>query len=638
MKLHQHIFSKENSALAVFLILLLFRGGYFYYESSIFLLMACFLMPAQFYIEPTKLKYKYKGQLILPFLYFLTYLFSPLFYSGMMQYYGLLKAFAPFILVWALVHFYSPWELFEQFFKAYVIMLLISFLWQGLQMGLNTWESGQQLLASVSFPVMIKGRFTGFLQYANVNAILSLLAGFYAIYRWNSGLAAMICGFSLGLSGSRTSWVLAVFLLIAGVVLGIAEKKMGRWKWQTRAGMCKAAFGNWLFVLATVLGAILLENVLGENRLQTGLGASELQTRLLYYKDGISMILNRPWGYGHYGYYLVQRQFQTGSTYLVKYIHNFLLQFLLDGGILSTGVIVWLISRSLWLLLTVRSKMQTGQAKWVGIGFLALLAHAFFDFDFEFNYVMVLVWLVYFYALELKMEANKRKAEEKPEPTDKAALNEADFAYRQPATIRAKGIWLSSFCITMVLVAVDVGTAAWNSYNGNHAGAIDYGFSDARIGYVLDDGNPIDMRAWMAHSNENYSIKSVETIAFLRNYYYNKGKLETAIEYGKKAVEMAPLWMEHRQELMRIQYAYALTNPDKIQEVAEDILSVPDVLRNLKETKSTDLNVRHRPKWEMTEEMRQWYNHFQKLYDTIHRQDSKHQKRLLLRGKDKEKV
>ena len=64
---------------------------------------------------------------------------------------------------------------------------------------------------------------------------------------------------------------------------------------------------------------------------------------------------------------------------------------------------------------------------------------------------------------------------------------------------------------------------------------------------------------------------------------------------------------------MRIEYAYALTHPADLAAVAEDILGVPEVLDRLRQERATMLNVKHRPVWEMTEEMKIWYRHFQEL-------------------------
>lgn len=637
--------SKKNIAGFIFVVLLLFRGGYFYYESFVFLLLGSVIMPAHLFTDPKSNQYIYKGQLVLPFLYFLFYLVTPFFGSGLMHYYGLLKVFAPFWLIWAMMYDWQPFALIEQLLKVYIMMLAIALGIYGSELALNQWASGAW--AFVEFPVVaIKGRFTGFMQYANVNAILSLLAGFYAIYGWKNKLAMIICGLSLGLSGSRTGWLLALVLLTAALLLWLFEQRSVKKELESKGKWMQIAGANLLFLSALMAGVMMLGYTLGENRLQAGLEASELHTRLLYYKDGLAMIWRQPRGYGHYGYYLAQRQFQTGSTYLVKYIHNFLLQLILDGGMISAGIFLWISVQTLFLLFWNKDH-QDMRAKWVGLGFLTLLAHAFWDFDFEFNYILLFVWLTFFYARSLKIKRLQALDQDKNiGPIKKYKLSgpkwlqdhwpiidftdwQAEKEQKETKNIfsriwkmakkdsKGRELWLQSVCLTLVLISVELGIASWGSYQGNYRIAAEYGFEDAKIGIMLDETADQTLRYQMASSLRNILRNHVETFAFLRDYYYNKGELETAMVYGKETIKLAPLWIEHRQELMRIQYAYALTHPEDMAAVAEDILSVPARLRELEKSKSTNLNVRHRPQWEMTGPMQQWHTHFQKLYNNL---------------------
>ena len=67
--------------------------------------------------------------------------------------------------------------------------------------------------------------------------------------------------------------------------------------------------------------------------LTSSLNSSTLLGRLLYWQDGIKILMDYPMGCGWRGYSFLQGLYQTG-VYEVRYIHNDYLQLMLDGGIL----------------------------------------------------------------------------------------------------------------------------------------------------------------------------------------------------------------------------------------------------------------------------------------------------------------
>lgn len=596
--------------LVLFVVFL--RGGYFYYESMACLLIACLVFLYPLWLRPMQeagwgrpafsgpIGEKFaiqKGQVLLPFLYCLSYCL-PIFWADSMHIYGIFKNLAPLWLALALLFFLPPLDLICQALKAYSLAL-------GLALVLGLLQVVYQDLNLV--PVFIKERFTGFLQYANVNAILSLLAGFYAIYGWKKMGFSLICGLSLGLSGSRTGLAVALVLLPAAGLLGLYQNQV------RQARVRPYLYRNIVFILGLILGSLALHNTIGPSRLQAGLSASEWQTRLLYYKDGMTLLLNNPKGYGHYGYYLVQRQFQTGSTYLVKYIHNFILQIILDGGLVSGLFFLMMIGQSLFGLVYYGLKEVKSPAPWVGLGFLALLAHAFIDFDFQFTFVVSLFYWAYFYFLGLWPDQAQKRASP-GRKVQSTSPKSAWYCKIRASKIGDRSGWIKGFSLILLMVATCLGLVAWQTYQGQYGLGAGLGFTDAKIAILLDSGQKPDYQWAVARSMEENRIKNVETFAFLRNYYYNKGKLKMAIKYGQVAVDLAPLWIEHRQELMRVEYAYALKYPQDIDLVAGDILSVVEELADLKKSRSSQLKVRHKPSWELTADMRTWYQHFQNLY------------------------
>ena len=634
----QSVFQRKEVGLGILFFGLIYlvclHGGYFYHESLLWGLIGSGLWGLALWRgrkNPNKIK-RFEGrELVLPFLYWLAYAL-PLFWSGPMHFYGMAKMLAPLWLALGLLLFWQPLTLLRQALRAYLWSLAAALLLYAAQLALTGlgWPAAENLLTVVA----IKGRFTGFLQYANVNAILSLLAGFYAVYAGEKPALILLAGLSLGLSGSRTAWLVALILWLAGLAKqawlaakkrSLVKQKKGIEPQKFPIGLESQAApqvqaeknvqeeqnealwlirkremtGGLIFMAALILGGLLLTLSSGGSRLGEGLKASEWQTRLLYYKDGLTMLCQEPWGYGTYGYYMAQRRIQTGSTYFVKYIHNFWLQVLLDGGLISGLLFSWLLLKTLLTLLWGRifGAVQR-QARRIGV---LLLAHAFWDFDLEFSYAFLLLWLIYFYAA--------RPPKTEITPAFGAEKNEARRT-RWPGWM-----YVCSFLAAVLTGGVLFLTVlSWQTYEARYDLPASLGFADAALGVLRDPDRPVEAKWRIAKKMERSALKMVETFAFLRDYYYNKEEWEPAIAYGRQAVEQAPLWINQRQELMRIEYAYALTHPADLGAVAEDILGVPEVLERLRRERATHLNVRHLPEWEMTEEMKLWYRHFQELH------------------------
>lgn len=209
--------------------LICLHGGYFYHESILFGLLGiglCGLALWQNRKSSCMVAFIQGRERLLPFLYCLVYAI-PLFWSGFMHWYGVWKMIAPLGLALGLLCWDEPLPWLRKLLRAYLYSLGVALFLYAVQLILGKlgWQGADCLLTTVA----IKGRFTGFLQYANVNALLSLLAGFYAIYAGESLGFVLIAGLSLGLSGSRTAWLIALLLWLVSVIeqvfIAYQEKK-----------------------------------------------------------------------------------------------------------------------------------------------------------------------------------------------------------------------------------------------------------------------------------------------------------------------------------------------------------------------------------------------------------------------------
>lgn len=176
------------------------------------------------------------------------------------------------------------------------------------------------------------GRLAGPFQYANAFALF-LLIGLMMLPsawpRWLWGGIALLLLFGIVATGSRSGLILLVLWLAFVLVrhhqacrvlplLGIIAI----------AGIALALWNDgWVF--ARFLKMDSLSTVWG---------------RLLYNKDGIRLLLQRPLGVGYLGWFYLQRMIQTG-VYNVRYVHNDWLQMALDYGLPAAlallGLVIW---------------------------------------------------------------------------------------------------------------------------------------------------------------------------------------------------------------------------------------------------------------------------------------------------------
>lgn len=224
---------------------------------------------------------------------------------------------------------------------------------------------------------IINGRLGGFFQYPNTFACFLLLGIENLIFdeqivKWKRYVQMIVLVTGLLQAGSR-----AVFLLaLVSVLLAVLYRKNGE-------VLLSALMGSVGGLIASVLFSILKEQAPMEHMLDISADASTFLGRLLYWKDALPVIAKKPFGLGYLGYYFSQGTFQTG-VYSVRWIHNDLLQFLLDVGwipVILCLIALWKALRSGTILI------------WQKIILLTLLLHAACDFDLEYTAMFFILLL-----------------------------------------------------------------------------------------------------------------------------------------------------------------------------------------------------------------------------------------------------
>lgn len=221
------------------------------------------------------------------------------------------------------------------------------------------------------------GRIDGPFQYANTWALFLLVSLIVLLTKekkrpadWGAA-GALLCG--MFLSGSR-----GVFLLALGMGLAFGGRYLLR---NRRVLPLICAVGAVVLIggaAAALSGGMVLERLKAIT-----LSSSSLNGRLLYYLDGLRMILRHPLGLGRGGYLYQQPLEQTG-VYILRYIHNEYLQAALDSGLPAGALTVAMAAALLFRKgLPVRERAVIA----------AITAHACIDFDFQFTAVVFLFLL-----------------------------------------------------------------------------------------------------------------------------------------------------------------------------------------------------------------------------------------------------
>lgn len=164
------------------------------------------------------------------------------------------------------------------------------------------------------------GRLAGPFQYANSFALFLLLGLVMLPQFWprllQSGVALLLL-FGIVSTGSRGGLILLVLWIVFSLLRSHSVRRIIPVLGIAAAIAVVLALWNHGWVFTRFLTTDSLSTVWG---------------RLLYYKDGIRLLLQKPLGVGYLGWFYLQRMIQTG-VYNVRYIHNDWLQMALDYGL-----------------------------------------------------------------------------------------------------------------------------------------------------------------------------------------------------------------------------------------------------------------------------------------------------------------
>ncbi len=395
--------------------------------------------------------------------------------------------------------------------------------------------------------LQVNARLAGLFQYPNSFAIyllclsILLLKSTFPVKLRLVYLTVLLVG--MVISGSRTTLALAV---VAGVVLLVLHLR-GR-------GSVKRLLLPLAGVLVvSALFFLTVGQSVWQRFLVNPLESSTFLGRLLYAKDALLASFSHPFGLGYGGYSFAQGSFQTG-VYSVQYVHNELLQLVLDLGwipaVLLAVYLVWV-----W-------RHSDGVCR-LCLG--VLLLHSLFDFDLQFLSLVLLLVLLSHAGVE--------------RPDSKL------FRRRHP--VAGGAVVLVGAALSVVAAVVDT---SYYAQRPDLALWLYPVHTQSQLYYLVqqDEVEGLEVLADAILSHNSYVALAYDAKA---NVAYAKGDGQSVIQYKQKAISLSPYTMaeyeDYGEKLYQFMELYTQSGmSESAQYCRQCLLEIPTLLEQVEEKTS----------------------------------------------------
>lgn len=418
-------------------------------------------------------------------------------------------------------------------------------------------------IPSLSEYFLVADRLGGFFQSPNIFAVLCLagviiLLTSEKISPKNLIITAVLIVL-IFLTGSR-----AVFLFLLATVFILLLKIRNR----------KIKFilsGTVLSVIVLSVAVVIITgSVQTVGRFLTiSMESSTLLGRILYYLDAIPVILKNPFGLGYYGYYFTQGSFQTG-VYSVAFVHNSILQFLLDIGLIPAIAFLLIVVMSFFSKNTkIRQRLLIG----------VIFGHSLLDFDFEFTAVLFILVL------------------------------SLDFNLLKTKSLKCHSYLLTAVSVILIFFSVYFGIInALYLFGENKAVDKIYGHDTLSKMYLISSEK--NEAALLKYADEIIEENGYLAIAYdvKANAAYKEGDFKKVIDYKKKAIECAPYsideYVDYCEKLFVGISLYSDINDINSADVCKkELVKIKEKLEEVKEnTSELAWKIQDKPQLELPDE------------------------------------
>lgn len=524
------------------------RGGYFLHSAYLVGCISCIILALKC-IEERQFRIPIQLEALFLFLITLLYGISTFFaVDPGMAFLGFLKS----IVIWIFYLLLQQYDIKERY------KLLDTLMYTGIVMAFLS----ILLIPFMSSYLIQNNRLGGFIQYANTFALFMVITFLIILERGPSKIYIFIPFLiaSIYLTYSRSMYVIAFGAICLGLFL--YRKKI-------------KTLIPWM-LMGILLGIGLSQFSFFQDSFSrvkaTSIQVSEFQTRLIYYEDGIEMINENPFGLGYYGYFYLQRAYQSG-VYFIKFIHNSLLQVALDIGILGALSFIGLIVS--YLCFDIKDN------KIYKLIFLVIIGHSMIDFDFQFLFIWLIIVLL-------------------------ISLNNNRF---KKICVQPVGI-LSLMTTATLFLYFLIATGAYYVDQFAHATAFYPYYTEAHVKQLLEiREEDMEEAKNVAEYVYSYNENNVEVNRLLRNYYMNRGAYDLAAFHGKKVVSLNQLDVTdleiYIRNLLILLKSDIIRDEFKRREAIEEIEGLDTYIFSLQEGLSDRaFRVKHKPQLTMTENLK----------------------------------
>lgn len=591
-----------------FALIPFFQGGYFYFEAYVFgAIQVCSLW--FLWYKQRKLHLFFGYRIFFYIIVVCSLLIWPTAVDKGMHFFGILKLLAVFFFIQVYDNFETLFEDSQINVKEEVLSVAVisgSVMTLIVVCGILFLEQGNPILGVL----VQKQRIGGLIQYANTFGIYLFMILVFVQYALKNtalkNIITVLLTLSIALTQSRATLVLLSLYAMTGFIVGILRK-------QTRK---LSVFALISVVTGLLLGQILLMHAPLEldvmRNMNTTFQTSEWQTRLLYYDDGLRLLIMRPSGLGYLGYHYIQSLIQTESAYHVKFIHSAILQMGLDYGVLA---MLAFIALCLWnpiqtvagFILGRKKKQVTYDLFMLAIGTGIFFGHMVIDFDTEYSVILILL-MIALKALErgFDTETDNRKEQDQKEASKLEPIIEGGrssyFILFGLPLLMALFIYMS---VESVLEYSDRNYAALKLFPYD---------TEALEGLLIQEDAAHDFSSEekyrLAEALVARNVYNTKGVAFLAQYDYNNSKIEASLLRYEQLIKFAPLRMDYLEAYFKlaVYYCETLSKENKLEDdnkYLRFIATIDTYMKNLKTTKDNNYLIINQVEFELTPKMKE---------------------------------
>jgi len=425
------------------------------------------------------------------------------------------------------------------------------------------------LIPSFKESLYMADRLGGFFQYSNTFALFLLIGiiiiGYEKDIKLKEQGILLVLLVGILMTGSRSVFIVTAISL---AIIFIRNKALRKFIISI----------SLVLVIFSIIFVTITGNYQNLGRYLTiSSESSTLIGRILYYKDGIKLFLNNPFGLGYMGYYYMEPEIQTGF-YSIKFVHNDFLQIALDAGIIPLIAILTSIIGSVFSKNTCKMKRHI---------LIVISALSLFDFNLQF----LIIFLILLMTLDYGQAPLKTK-----------------FIRKRKSLKKVYGILAVLFAIYLYF-----SVAFFAQYKDND-----------KIAVELYSGNTISRTKLLlkADSKEKALVLADEILKQNKMSYlaYDAkalaaamdGNFEDMVKFKMKTLKIAKYSINEYEDyikLLKRAITYYEKTKDEVsrEKYVDYVKEVPSILKNLEEkTDELAYKVKDKPEFQLSQESKNY--------------------------------